>query len=126
MLCMFAFAQLWSEFLSRVVCGTNASVRETSLCSSRFYRNSGARNNSTRRTASYTVATVSIHSKHSYSDHNLCKTLIHLSTMDDKEDYEVAHDQRKIHVNGHEYDPDDPEDDVYADDAFLTSKADST
>jgi hypothetical protein len=46
--------------------------------------------------------------------------------MDDKPNDEVAHGQQKMHVNGHEYDPDDPEDDVYADDAFLTSKADST
>ena len=39
--------------------------------------------------------------------------------MDDKGDDEVAHSQQKIHVNGHEYDPDDPEDDVYTDDALF-------
>jgi hypothetical protein len=39
--------------------------------------------------------------------------------MDDTGDDEVAHDQQKIHVNGYEYDPDDPEDDVYTDDAFF-------
>ena len=39
--------------------------------------------------------------------------------MDDKGDDEVAHGQQKIHVNGHEYDPDVPEDDVYTNDAFF-------
>ena len=47
----------------------------------------------------------------------ICAKLIHLSTIrsltvDDKGNDEVAHGQQKIHVNGHEYDPDDPEDDV--------------
>jgi hypothetical protein len=61
----------------------------------------------------------------------ICAKLIHLSTirsltMDDKGDDQVAHGQQKIRVDGYEYDPDDPEDDVYTDDAFLTSKADST
>jgi hypothetical protein len=41
------------------------------------------------------------------------------STMDDKTEDEVAHGQQKNRVNGYEYDPDDPEDEVYKDDTFF-------
>ena len=39
--------------------------------------------------------------------------------MDDKTEDEDAHGQQKIRVNGYEYDPDDPEDEVYEDDTFF-------
>ena len=39
--------------------------------------------------------------------------------MDTNRDNEVAHGNKQIHVNGHEYDPDDPEGDVYTNNAFF-------
>jgi hypothetical protein len=42
-----------------------------------------------------------------------------ISTMNDKTEDEVAHGQQKKRVNGYEYDPDDPEDEVYEDDTFF-------
>jgi hypothetical protein len=39
--------------------------------------------------------------------------------MDDKTEDDGAHGQHKIRVNGYEYDPDDPEDEVYEDATFF-------
>ena len=77
LMCMFPCAQRWSSFSFSVVCGIIASVRETSLCLLQFYGNSGARDNSTRRsTASSTVPCIAYANK---SLRTLVLALSHLS-----------------------------------------------